>query len=196
MHKLKSICVFCGSSPGNDPEFITEAESVGKYFAENGIRLVYGGGRLGLMGAVADAVMHNGGEVIGIIPQNLDRREVANRDITELRVVNTMHERKALMAELSDGFIALPGGFGTFEEFCEVITWTQLGIHNKPCGLLNVKGYYDGLIEVFDTAVASGFVSAEHREIVLSGKDIGMLIESMSDFDLVAKDKWMSKDES
>jgi uncharacterized protein (TIGR00730 family) len=159
-------CVFCGSSPGNDPRFVEDATALGTALARSGHELVYGGGRTGLMGAVADAVMAAGGRVIGIIPQHLEDREVAHRGISDLRVVGSMHERKALMADLSGGFIALPGGFGTFEEFCEVVTWVQLGIQRKPCVLANLGGYYDPLVEQFDSGRDSGFISPVNREIV------------------------------
>jgi hypothetical protein len=159
-------CVFCGASPGNEPRFAAYAASVGAAVAEAGMELVYGGGRTGLMGAVADGALAAGGSVIGIIPQQLEDREVAHRGINDLRIVGSMHERKALMAELSDGFIALPGGFGTFEEFCEAVTWVQLGIHRKPCVLANLDGYYDPLVAQFDHGRTSGFISPENRAIV------------------------------
>ena len=159
-------CVFCGSAPGNDPRFAEYATVVGTALAQAGNELVYGGGRTGLMGAIADAAVAAGGRVIGIIPQQLEDREVAHRGISDLRIVGSMHERKALMAELSDGFIALPGGFGTFEEFCEAVTWVQLGIQQKPCLLANLAGYYDPLVAMFDRGHESGFISLANREIV------------------------------
>ncbi len=159
-------CVFCGSSPGFGAHYVAAATALGRAFAEHDVDLVYGGGRVGLMGALADAVMAGGGKVIGVIPRALAAREVANARITELRVVESMHERKALMAELSDGFIALPGGFGTFEEFCEVVTWVQLGIQQKPCLLANLSGYYDPLVAMFDRGVSAGFISEDNRKIV------------------------------
>jgi uncharacterized protein (TIGR00730 family) len=159
-------CVFCGSAPGNDPRFVEAATAVGTALAQAGHELVYGGGRTGLMGALADAAVAAGGRVIGIIPQQLEDREVAHRGISDLRIVGSMHERKALMAELSDGFIALPGGFGTFEEFCEAVTWVQLGIQQKPCLLANLAGYYDPLVGQFDHGRESGFISPANREIV------------------------------
>jgi len=158
--------VFCGSAPGNDPRFVEYATAVGTALAQAGHELVYGGGRTGLMGAVADAAVAAGGRVIGIIPQALEDREVAHRGISDLRIVPSMHERKALMAELSDGFIALPGGFGTFEEFCEAVTWVQLGIQQKPCLLANLAGYYDPLVAQFDRGRENGFISPANREIV------------------------------
>jgi hypothetical protein len=172
--------VFCGSAPGNDPRFIAYATAVGTALAEAGNEVVYGGGRTGLMGAVADAAVAAGGRVTGIIPQQLEDREVAHRGISDLRIVGTMHERKALMAELSDGFVALPGGFGTFEEFCEAVTWVQLGIHLKPCVLANLAGYYDPLVAQFDHGRASGFISPANREIVQVVTDIEALLDLVS----------------
>jgi uncharacterized protein (TIGR00730 family) len=174
------LCVFCGSRGGNDPRFAQAAIEVGTLMAKCRIGLVYGGGRVGLMGLLADAARAEGGEVIGVIPQTLADREVAHSGLTELRVVDSMHERKALMSELSDGFIALPGGFGTLEEFCEVITWSQLGIHRKPCGILNVAGYFDHLIAMFDYAVARGFISDDNRSIVLEATRPEEIIERMT----------------
>jgi len=159
-------CVFCGSQPGFGAEYVAAATALGTALAQRGVELVYGGGHVGLMGAVADAVMAAGGRVIGIIPRSLAERESANTRITDLRIVDTMHERKAMMAALSDGFIALPGGFGTFEEFCEAVTWVQLGIQQKPCVLANLGGYYDPLVAMFDRGVASGFISEANRDIV------------------------------
>src|SRR5512146_155412 len=142
----KRICVFCGSNTGTRLAYVEAAQRLGVILAERKLGLVYGGGKVGLMGKLADAVLGAGGEVIGVIPQKLMRKEIAHAGLTDLRVVNSMHERKAMMAELSDAFIAMPGGFGTFEEFCEMVTWAQLGVHRKPCGLLNIEGYYDHLL--------------------------------------------------
>jgi uncharacterized protein (TIGR00730 family) len=163
---VNSICVFCGSSFGNDPAYREAARSLGSTLAQKGIMIVYGGGNVGLMGAVADAALEAGGEVIGVIPKALVEREIAHEQLTKLHVVGSMHERKALMSELSDGFIALPGGNGTLEEFFEVLTWAQLGEHHKPCGLLNVGGYYEPLLTVFDHMVDKGFLAERHRSIV------------------------------
>lgn len=163
---IRSLCVFCGSSVGNRPEYAAAAVEVGRLLAERNIRLVYGAGNVGLMGVLADATLAAGGEVIGVIPQMLVDRELAHRGLTELRIVSTMHERKALMAELSDAFLALPGGLGTFEELCEALTWTQLGIHAKPCGALNVGGYFDHLAALLDHAVQDGFVSDANRGLL------------------------------
>jgi uncharacterized protein (TIGR00730 family) len=162
---LRSLCVFCGSSVGNRPEYTAAAKEVGRMVAKRGIRLVYGAGNVGLMGVLADAALAAGGEVIGVIPQMLVDRELAHRGITDLRIVGTMHERKALMAELSGAFLALPGGLGTLEELCEALTWSQLGIHAKPCGALNVGGYFDHLRQLLDHALAEGFVTEANRDL-------------------------------
>jgi uncharacterized protein (TIGR00730 family) len=174
------FCVFCGSRGGNDPRFAQAAIEIGTLMARREIGVVYGGGRVGLMGLLADAARAAGGEVIGVIPQALAEREIAHGGLSELRVVESMHERKALMSDLSDGFIALPGGFGTLEEFCEVITWSQLGIQNKPCGILNVAGYFNHLIAMFDYAVEQGFISLENRGIVLEAARPEEIIERMT----------------
>ncbi|HET9424371.1 MAG TPA: TIGR00730 family Rossman fold protein [Gemmatimonadaceae bacterium] len=172
---IGSLCVFCGSSVGSRPVFIGAAIALGKTLAEHGIRLVYGGGRVGLMGAIADATLQAGGEVIGVIPQHLVDREVAHQGLTELRIVQSMHDRKALMAELSEGFVALPGGIGTLEEFFEVWTWGQLGLHQKPYALLNVNGFYDPLVTFIDQLVEQKFVRLEHRRMLIIESDVAML---------------------
>ena len=174
---MKSICVFCGSNAGNQPIYRSEAEKLGRLLAARGIELVYGGGNIGLMGAVADACLEAGGTVVGVIPQALMGKEVAGRPVdhrtlTRLEVVDSMHTRKARMAELAEGFIALPGGFGTFEEFCEILTWGQLGFHAKPMGLLNVNGFYDPLLAMFDRAVADGFLRLQNRAMALADSDM------------------------
>ncbi len=191
---MKSICVFCGSNPGNDPAYLEAATSAGLYLAKNDIGLVFGGGRVGLMGRIADTVMENGGRVTGIIPRDLAEKEVAHENLTELHIVGSMHQRKAMMAKLSDGFIAMPGGFGTFEEICEVITWTQLGFQDKPCGILNMNGYYDPMIRLFDKAVAEGFIREMHRELVIVGEEIESLVEAMRRFKPMNLEKWIDKD--
>jgi len=160
------------------------------------IGLVYGGGCVGLMGIIADAVMQGGGNVIGVIPDALVERELAQGDVTELIVVRSMHERKAKMAELADAFIAMPGGYGTFEEFCEIITWAQLGMHQKPCALLNVDGYYDPLLTLFDNAVAEGFLRPANRELVLQETDPGRLLDKLAQYRPVPTEKWISRDDS
>jgi uncharacterized protein (TIGR00730 family) len=171
------ICIFCGSSTGVRTDYRAAAETMAVELTRRGIGIVFGGGCVGLMGIVADTALAQGGHVIGVIPSAMVTREIAHRGLPDLRIVGSMHERKALMASLSDAFIALPGGFGTFEEFCEVVTWTQLGLHRKPCGLLNVAGYYDPLVTLFDRAVADGFIRPESRGIVLADSDPAALIE-------------------
>ena len=168
---------------------------MGRMLVERDIELVYGGGNIGLMGVLADAVLEARGRIIGVIPESLMAKEVGHAGLTELRIVKSMHERKALMADLSDGFIAMPGGFGTFEEFCEVVTWSQLGIHAKPCGLLNVGGYYDPLLELFDHAVRESFLREENRRLVLEDRDSTRLLEKMQQFHVTTVGKWISGDE-
>lgn len=179
---FRRICVFCGSSSGIDLVYREEAVALGQLLAGRGIELVYGGGNIGLMGVLADTVLAFGGRAIGVIPESLMAREVGHLGLTELRIVPSMHERKALMSDLSDGFIAMPGGFGTFEEFCEIVTWSQLGIHSKPCGLLNVAGYYDPLLELFDQAVREGFLREENRRLVMDDREPERLLENMARF--------------
>lgn len=188
---MRRICVFCGSSSGLRPEYKAAAEQVGRYLAMHRIGVVFGGGKVGLMGAMADAALAAGGEVTGVIPRHLMAREIGHNGLTKMHVVGSMHERKAMMADLSDGFVALPGGFGTFEEFCEVLTWSQLGLHKKPCGLLNVNQYYSPLLEMFDGAVAEGFLRAENRRIVLSHNEIADLVEMMEAWVPVSVEKWL-----
>lgn len=191
---IGSLCVFCGSSVGSKPGFVDAAVALGKTLAEHRIRLVYGGGRVGLMGAIADATLAAGGEAVGVIPQHLVDREVAHQGLTELRVVHSMHERKALMAELSDGFVALPGGLGTLEEFFEVWTWGQLGLHRKPYGLLNVNGFYDPLIQFIDDLVVQRFVKPEHRRMLIIESDPAMLPVRMAGHRAPAVDKWIDRE--
>lgn len=197
---MKRICIFCGSNGGHNPLYRAEAERAGRTLAERGIELVYGGGNIGLMGAVADACLAAGGTAIGIIPEALmgkevEGRSVDHRTLTRLEVVDSMHTRKARMAELADGFIALPGGFGTFEEFCEILTWAQLGFHAKPIGLLNVNGFYDPLLTLFDHAVKEGFLRAQNRAMALCGSDFDQLLTSMSHYRAEPVTKWL-KDET
>jgi uncharacterized protein (TIGR00730 family) len=163
------ICVFCGSSTGAREAYAAGAKRLGELMAERGIRLVFGGGCIGLMGIMADTVLAHGGEATGVIPDGLVQREIAHRGLTKLHVVETMHQRKALMADLADAFIALPGGYGTLEEFAEIVTWSQLGIQMKPCALLNIEGYWDGLLNFIDHAVSEDFVRAENRGLILVG---------------------------
>jgi uncharacterized protein (TIGR00730 family) len=193
MNAIKRICVFCGSSPGGRREYAAAAETVARLLVANGIAIVYGGGNVGLMGILADTARSAGGEVIGIIPHSLMAKELAHNGLSDLRVVDSMHERKALMAELSDAFIALPGGYGTFEEFCEVLTWTQLGLQRKPCGILNVAGYYDHLLKLFDHAVAERFLKPEHRGIVISDTDPGSLIHRLLSHHPAVVEKWIDR---
>lgn len=182
MPKLKRICVFCGSSVGLRPAFATAARELGGTLAERGLGVVFGGGKVGLMGVLADAALAAGGEAIGVIPEALVAREVGHNGLTRLHVVRSMHERKTLMADLADAFIALPGGYGTFEEFFEAVTWTQLGIHQKPCGLLNVDGYYDALLELLVGAVADGFIRETNRSLVLDAPDVSSLLAKLEAF--------------
>ncbi len=193
---MNRICVFCGSNPGTNSVYLETAEKVGVFLAEKKIELVYGGGAVGLMGKIADTVMLNGGRVIGVIPKALAEKEVEHGGLTELNVVDSMHRRKAMMEELSDGFIALPGGFGTFEELCEIITWAQLGFHNKPCGFLNIQGYYDPLVELFDKATDEGFVREEHRKLVIIEDEIDEMYKRMKSYQPPALEKWLEKDET
>ena len=193
---MRSICVFCGSRPGNDPAYEAGARQLGRTLAEAGITLVYGGGHVGLMGVVADAVLDAGGNVTGVIPKALVEREIAHPGLTDLRVVGSMHERKAMMSELSEGFIALPGGTGTLEEFFEVQTWAQLGEHEKACGLLNLAGYYDPLIALFDHMVAKGFLSKEHRATVLVETEPKPLLDAFARYRPPKKIKWIDKEET
>ena len=173
---IRRLCVFCGASPGRDPVYLELAAAVGTGLAQRGIGVVYGGSRIGMMGAVADAALAVGGEVIGVIPRGLVRKEIAHDHLTELRIVESMHERKALMAELADAFVALPGGIGTLEELIEVYTWSYLGIHDKPFGLVNTNGYYDGLASFLDHAVAQGFLRPEVRARLLVAADAEALL--------------------
>jgi uncharacterized protein (TIGR00730 family) len=182
MPKLKRICVFCGSSVGLRPAFATAARELGGTLAERGLGVVFGGGKVGLMGVLADAALAAGGEAIGVIPEALVAREIGHNGLTRLHVVRSMHERKTLMADLADAFIALPGGYGTFEEFFEAVTWTQLGIHQKPCGLLNVDGYYDALLELLVGAVADGFIREANRSLVLDAPDVSSLLAKLEAF--------------
>lgn len=196
---MKRLCVFCGANAGLHPLYRNEAERLGRLLAGRGIELVYGGGNIGLMGIIADACLEAGGTVIGIIPQALMGKEVAGRNVdhralTRLEVVDSMHTRKARMAELADGFIALPGGFGTFEEFCEVLTWGQLGFHAKPMGLLNVNGFYDPLLAMFDRAVADGFLRPQNRAMVLADTDHERLLATMAAWRPEPVGKWLQEE--
>jgi uncharacterized protein (TIGR00730 family) len=191
---MKRICVFCGSSPGSRPEYRSAAEALGAELARRNIGLVCGGGNVGLMGVLADAVLGAGGEAQGVIPEHLMAREIGHNGLTKLHVVRSMHERKALMADLSDAFIALPGGFGTLEEFCEVVTWTQLGLHAKPCGILNVLGYYSPLLAMLDHAVEEQFLKPENRGLVLARESPSELLRVLEEWRPVRVEKWLDRE--
>ncbi len=178
---MKRICVFCGSSKGLKPRYQEVAQAVGKELVRRNLGLVYGGGNIGLMTVVAEAVLTGGGDVQGIIPDFMVEQGVARQDLSALHVVGSMHERKALMADLSDAFVALPGGYGTLEEFCEMITWRQLRIHQKPCGLLNVDGFFDGLLTFINHQVQEGFVTQENRSLILTSSNPAELLDLLSD---------------
>ncbi len=192
---MRSVCVFCGSSEGGNPAYVAAARRIAVVLVRRGLRLVYGGGRVGLMGALADAALAAGGEVIGVIPEALVSKELAHRGLSDLRIVGTMHERKALMADLSDGFVTMPGGFGTLEEFLEVLSWAQLSIHAKPCGLLDIENYYGPMIELFDRAVTEGFVVPDHRELVLTECDPDLLLDLMERYTPPITKKWIEPEE-
>jgi uncharacterized protein (TIGR00730 family) len=190
--EIHRLAVFCGSNPGTRPDYVQAARALGTLLAQRGIGVVYGGSSVGLMAALADAMQDELGDVIGVIPRMLVEREVANKSLTDLRVVETMHERKALMAELADGFIALPGGIGTLEEFFETWTWAQLGMHAKPCGLLNVEGYYDGMLQFLDHAVAERFVRDVHRAMVIVESDPEKLLSRCMSYEPPRVVKWIN----
>jgi uncharacterized protein (TIGR00730 family) len=187
------VCIFCGSSPGARPEYAEATVELARLLAGRGIGIVYGGASVGLMGLLADTAMEAGGEVVGVIPDALERKEIARHGLTELHVVDSMHERKALMAELSDAFIALPGGSGTLEELFEVFTWSQLGLHRKACALLNVAGYYDGLAAFLDHAVDERFLRPEHRAMLLCERTPAAVVDALTAFDVPVVDKWIDR---
>ena len=193
--RMQHVCVFCGSSPGARPLYVQAARHLGETLARRGLTLVYGGARVGTMGQLAQAALEAGGHVIGVIPRALAELEVAHTGLPDLRVVDSMHERKALMADLADAFIALPGGLGTIEEFFEVLCWSQLGLHTKPCGLLNVDGYYDRLTAFLDLCVREQFVCATHRELVLVEQDPDALLDAFERYQAPKADKaeWILK---
>ncbi|MEK6643583.1 MAG: TIGR00730 family Rossman fold protein [Planctomycetota bacterium] len=188
---MRSLCVFCGSSTGDDPAYASAAGELAVAMVAGGMRLVYGGGSVGLMGIIADAMLAAGGEVVGVIPRALWEREVGHRGLTDLRIVETMHERKALMAEVADGFVAMPGGIGTLEEFFEVWTWAQLGVHGKPCGLLNSGGYYDSLLTFIDQMVARKLLKGAHREMVIVEREPRMLLQRFAAYRAPSVAKWI-----
>ncbi len=189
---MQRICVFCGSSSGVRPVYTTAANAFGTLLAQHGLGLVYGGGRVGLMGVVADAVLAAGGEVIGVIPEFLFQKELEHRGASDLRVVGSMHERKAMMADLADGFVALPGGYGTLDEFCEILTWAQLGLHRKPCGLLNVDGYYTAFLSFLDHASGEGFVQPLYRGLILDDAHGDHLLARMRAYQPPALARWLT----
>ena len=190
---LKAVAVYCGSNIGTDPAYAAAAASLGQTLADRGIRLVYGGGHVGLMGVLADVVLGNGGEAYGVITRALKEREVAHSGLTSLTVVETMHERKAAMADAADAFVMLPGGYGTLDEFFEVVTWTQLGIHAKPCGVLDVAGYFAPLAALLDGAARAGFVRPAHRGLVLTDTDPAALLDRLAAWTPVTTDKWLKR---
>lgn len=193
---MENMAVFCGSSDGNDALIIEAAYALGGILAKENIDLVYGGSKLGLMGRVAEGVLENGGKVTGVIPDFLKTKEVVHSNLTELVTTEDMHERKMKMNELSDGFIALPGGFGTFEELFEIVTWAQLGLHKKPIGLLNINGFYDDLIEMLKTMVRKGLLKKENFDILLIAEDAAELLEKMRNFKPMPVPKWMNKNQT
>ena len=193
--KIKKICVYCGSSPGKNPAYSLAAASLAQVLCDRGIGLVYGGAAVGVMGTIANAVLDAGGEAIGVIPKSLAVKEVAHANLTELHVVASMHERKAMMAELSDGFIALPGGWGTLEEIFEMLTWAQLGFHEKPCGLLNIDGYYNGLISFLENSFEQKFVNELCRPMLMKAREPESLLDQFAAYRAPNVRKWMGEDE-
>jgi uncharacterized protein (TIGR00730 family) len=194
--ELSSICVFCGSNGGAHPAYLEAAEAVGRGLAERGVRVVYGGAKVGMMGALADSARHAGGDVVGVMPRAIFDREIGHTGLDDLRVVGSMHERKALMAELSDAFIALPGGIGTLEELFEVYTWAQLGIHAKPLGLMDVAGYYRPLVAFLDHSVQQGFLRPSTRSLLAVGDDLDDLLVALAAWRPPTEDKWLDLDQA
>ncbi|OZI72047.1 TIGR00730 family Rossman fold protein [Bordetella genomosp. 12] len=192
---LKRICVYCGSNGGRQPEYLEQAHAFGQQLAQRGIGLVYGGAAVGLMGAVADGALQAGGHVIGVIPESLMQKELAHRGLSELHVVQSMHERKTMMAQLAEGFVALPGGAGTLEELFETWTWAQLGMHQKPCGLLNIAGYYDDLARFLDHTVAEAFMRPQHRAMLAIERDAATLLDRFATYEPPTVSKWISQGE-
>lgn len=190
---MKRVCVFCGASNGGRPTYVKTAYDFGKGLAERGLELVYGGGNVGLMGAVADGCVEGGGKVIGVIPSSLQDKELAHNTLTELHVVKTMHERKAMMADFADAFVALPGGFGTLDELCEIVTWAQLGFHQKPIGMLNHGGFYDGFLAFIDHASAEGFISSRMREVIVVKPEVTELLDVLVTYQPPQVDRWIER---
>ena len=193
---MRRVCVFCGSSPGASPTYLATARALGQELARRALGLVYGGASVGLMGAVADGALAGGGEAVGVIPSALEQKELAHGGLTRLEVVSSMHERKARMAELADGFLALPGGMGTLEELSEILTWAQLGLHSKPCAVLDVAGYWRPLVAFFDHAVTERFIRPEHRAMLLVGMEPAALLDAMAAYVPIAHDKWIDRRQS
>jgi uncharacterized protein (TIGR00730 family) len=193
--KITRICVYCGSSLGKNPAYSVAARALAKELCKRDIGLVFGGGAVGIMGVVADAVLEAGGEVVGVIPKSLAKKEVAHYGLSELHVVASMHERKAMMADLADGFIALPGGWGTLEEIFEMLTWAQLGFHEKPCGLLNVEGYFDGLIGFLENSFEQQFVKELYRPLLMQSNEPMVLLDQFSSYKAPKVRKWMDEDD-
>jgi uncharacterized protein (TIGR00730 family) len=189
---MKSVAVYCGSSSGNKEEYTQQAKEMGRELARRGLTLVYGGGCVGLMGIIADAVLAEGGKVIGVIPSFLADKELAHKGCTELHVVETMHQRKLLMADLAEGFVAMPGGFGTLEELFEVLTWGQLGLHGKPVGLLNTLGFYDSLLGLLDHMSGEAFLRVENRDQVLQNASAAALLDAMEQYQPLRLEKWLT----
>ena len=193
---MKRICVYCGSSPGRQPGYAEAATALGKALLKRGLGLVYGGAQIGIMGRIADTVVDGGGEAIGIMPRALADREIFHTGLTKLEIVESMHERKALMADYSDGFIALPGGLGTLEEIFEVLTWAQLGFHKKPCGLLNVNGYFDHLTAFVNHAVTQGFVNTASRGMLMTEDSPEQLLDQFAEYKAPVVNKWIDRDDT
>lgn len=194
-NKLKSICVFCGSNPGHDPAYLEAAKTLGQRVVSHGYKLVYGGAEVGLMGAVADAALDSGGHVIGVMPRALVQKEIAHKNLSELHEVSSMHERKALMADLSDGFIALPGGVGTLEEIFEIWTWAQLGHHDKPLAFMNIAGFYDPLATFLDHQSDEGFVRKGHRNMAIFNDNADEILSAFEEYDAPELQKWVERAE-
>lgn len=193
MNTFKRLCVYAGSSSGLREQYADTARDLGRAFAEHGIELIYGGGRVGLMGEIANTVLTHGGRVVGVIPRFLEQKEIAHTGLTELIVVDSMHERKKRMFDLSDGFIALPGGLGTLEELFEVLTWAQLGLHIKPCALLNAANYFDPLIAFLDQSVSQEFVKPQHRQMILVDDSVPGILKKMQTYQAPETEKWLKR---
>jgi uncharacterized protein (TIGR00730 family) len=195
LRRIKQLCVFCGSSSGARPVYAEAAAELGRELAKSGVTLVFGGGRVGLMGVVADSVLAAGGQAIGVMPRALVEKEIAHTSLTKLHVVESMHQRKALMADLADAFVLLPGGYGSWEEFLEVVTWLQLGIHRKPCALLNVAGYYDALLSQASRAVAEGFLRPAHKEMLIVEENPARVLARLEVAHVPSETKWVDPNE-